>query len=199
MTRATTFRAVAVFSGFLIAILMVMSVSRALFTNPTSNDENAWTSGSVVLVNEFATTDGGPGPADFDETGAALFAITDIVPGDSDTFCIEVIYEGSVDADILIDSVSQGAGGVDENSIGDDLNLTITRWLVDCGDTADGTVAGGTINTPTYSETAWQPITPGIDESRWYEITVELDTNADNSVQDSTIDEIEFEWLATNN
>jgi len=84
MTRATTFRAVAVFSGFLIAILMVMSVSRALFTNPTSNDENAWTSGSVVLVNEFATTDGGT--PTFDETGAALFTITDMVPGDSDTF-----------------------------------------------------------------------------------------------------------------
>ena len=197
MTRATTFRAVAVFSGFLIAILMVMSVSRALFTNPTSNDENAWTSGSVVLVNELAGTDGAP--PDFDESGSALFTITDIVPGDSDTLCLEVIYEGSVDADILIDSVQQGAGGVDENSIGDDLNLTITRWLVDCGDTADGTVAGGTINTPSYSETAWQPAVPGTDESRWYQITVELDTNADNSVQNSTIDEIEFEWLATNN
>ncbi len=197
MTRATTFRAAAVFGGFLLAILMVMSASRALFFNPTSNDANAWTSGSVVLVNEGNTTDGSP-PL-YDETGTALFAITDMVPGDSDTFCLEVIYQGSVDADIELDTVSQGAGGVDENSIGDELNLTITRWLVDCGDTADGAVALGTINTPTYSETAWQPAAPGTPESRWYEITVELDTLADNAVQDSTIDEIEFEWLATNN
>ena len=75
MTRATMIRAAAVvFSGFLIATLMVMGVSRALFTNPTSNDANAFTSGNVVLVNANALTDGGS--PTFDETGSALFTFT---------------------------------------------------------------------------------------------------------------------------
>lgn len=74
MSRTTTLRLAAVISGFLIAILMTMGVSRALFTNPTSNDANAWSSGNVVLVNEGALTDGGS--PTFDETGSAIFTVT---------------------------------------------------------------------------------------------------------------------------
>ena len=84
MTRAMTLRAAAfIFSGFLFATLMVMGSSRALFTNPTSNDANAFTSGNVVLVNEAATTDGGS-PL-FDETGSSLFSFSSMAPGDTST------------------------------------------------------------------------------------------------------------------
>ncbi|MCP4303972.1 MAG: hypothetical protein GY788_03640 [bacterium] len=196
MSRTTTLRVGAVMSGFLIAMLMVMGVSRALFTNPTSNDANAWSSGNVVLVNELALVDGGS-PA-FDETGSALFTITDMVPGDSNTTCFEVIYEGSVDADILLDSVI--IAGVNENGIGDELNLTIDRHTsATCADGSPVAVASGTLSAPGITETAWQPATPGVDESRYYEITVTLDAGAPNTVQDSTVDDVEFEWLATNN
>jgi hypothetical protein len=198
MTRATTFRAAAIFSGFLIAILMVMSVSRAMFTNPTSNDDNSWTSGEVVLVNGGNTTDGGPGASPpYDETGSALFTITDMAPGDSDTFCLEVIYQGNLDADILLDSVT--ITGLDENSISAEMNLTIDRWDTTGCTGSSATVASGTLASPGITETAWQPASPGTDESRWYEITVELDTNAANDMQNRTIDGVEFEWLATNN
>jgi hypothetical protein len=195
VTRATTFRAVAVFSGFLIAILMVMSVSRALFTNPTSNDANAWTSGNVVLVNEDALIDGGP--PTYDETGSALFTITAMAPGDSDTFCFEVIYEGNIDADILLDSVA--IAGVDENSISGEMNLTIDRYTDSACTAGVAAVASGTLAAPGITETAWSPAAPGTDESRWYEITVELDSAAVNDMQDRTVDDVEFEWLATNN
>ena len=195
MTRATTFRAVAVFSGFLIAFLMVMSVSRALFTNPTSNDANAWTSGNVVLVNEDATVDGGS--PTYDETGSALYTITTMAPGDSDTFCFEVIYEGNLDADILLDTVT--ITGVDENSISAEMNLTIDRYTDAACTLGVAAVASGTLAAPGITETAWQPAVPGTDESRWYEITVELDSAAANDMQDRTVDGVEFEWLATNN
>jgi hypothetical protein len=203
MTRATTFRAAAVFGGFLLAILMVMSASRALFTNPTSNDANAWTSGNVVLVNEAATTDGGPGPADYDESGTALFTITAMAPGDSDTVCFEVIYEGNLDALIELDSVM--LAGVDENTISAEMNLTIDRYDVagcDPGDfDADVTNDAGspTLAAPDLVEVAWSPAVPGTDESRWYQITVELDSGATNDMQDRTVDDVEFEWLATSN
>lgn len=196
MTRVATFRAVAVFSGFLIAILMVMSVSRAIFTNPTSNDANAWTSGNVVLVNEDATTDGGP--PDYDETGAALFTITAMAPGDTDTVCFEVIYEGNVDADIELDTVT--TAGSDENSVSGEMNLTIDRYTDSlCTLGVVSVVAGGTLGAPGISEAAWQPAVPGTPESRWYEITVEFDSGAANDMQDRTVDDVEFEWLATNN
>ena len=196
MTRASLFRGVAVLlAAFLIAALLVMGVSRALFTNPTSNDANAWTSGNVVLVNEDALTDGGS--PTFDETGAALFTITAMAPGDSNTTCFEVIYEGNLDADILLDSVT--ITGLNENSIGDHLNLTVDRYTDAACSLGLAAVATGTLATPSITETAWQPASPGTDESRWYEITVELDSAAPNSVQDSTASGVEFEWLATNN
>ena len=196
MTRATTLRAAAfIFSGFLIATLMVMGSSRALFTNPTSNDANAFTSGNVVLVNQAATTDG-VSPL-FDETGSALFSFSAMAPGDTSTVCFEVIYEGSLDADILLDSVT--ISGVNENSIGDELDLIVDRFT-DSGCSAGiGAVANGTLSTPGITETAWQPAVPGTDESRWYEITVTLNSGAPNTVQDSTAGGVEFEWLATNN
>ena len=196
MTRVSAFRAAAVvFSGFLIAILMVMGVSRALFTNPTSNDANAFTSGNVVLVNANALTDGGS--PTFDETGSALFTFTAMAPGDTSTVCFEVIYEGNLAADILLDSVT--ISGLNENSIGDELDLTVDRYT-DAGCSAGvAAVASGTLSTPGITETAWQPAVPGTDESRWYEITVTLDSAAPNTVQDSTAGGVEFEWLATNN
>lgn len=196
MSSTTTLRVAAGMSGLLIAVLMVMGVSRALFTNPTSNDANAWSSGNVVLVNEAALVDGGS--PTFDETGSAIFTISDMVPGDSSTVCFEVIYQGSVDADILLDSVT--IAGVNENSIGAELNLTIDRHTsATCVDGSPAAVASGTLEAPGITETAWQPATPGVDESRYYDITVTLDAAAPNTVQDSTVDDVAFEWLATNN
>lgn len=195
MSRATTLRvAAAGFSGLLIATLMVLGVSRALFTNPTSNDANAWTSGSVVLVNANALIDGGS--PTFDESGSALFTITAMAPGATNTVCFEVIYEGNLAADILLDSVT--ISGLNENSIGDELNLTVDRYTDAACSLGVAAVATGTLATPSITETAWQPAVPGTDESRWYEITVTLDSAAPNSVQNSTLSGVELEWLATN-
>ncbi len=196
MSRTTTLRLTAVFSGFLMALLMMMGVSRALFTNPTSADANAWSSGNVVLVNEGALIDGGS--PTFDETGSAIFTVTDMVPGDTTTVCFQVIYEGSVDADILLDSVT--IAGLNENSIGAELNLTVDRHTsATCVDGSPAAVASGAQSAPGITQTARQPATPGVDESRYYEITVTFDSAAPNTVQNSTTNDVEFEWLATNN
>lgn len=195
MSRATSVRVGAAVSAVLIAVLMVMGVSRALFTNPTSNDANAWSSGNVILVNQNALVDGGS--PSFDETGVAIFSSAAMAPGDSNTVCFEVIYQGSVDADILLDSVL--VTGLNDNSIADELNLTITRYT-DAGCTVGAAVvASGTLSAPGITETAWQPAVAGTDESRYYEITVTLDAAAPNTVQNSTANGVEFEWLATNN
>ncbi len=106
-----------------------------------------------------------------------------------------VIYEGNLAADILLDSVT--ISGLNENSIGDELDLTVDRYT-DSGCSAGiAAVASGTLSTPGITETAWQPAVPGTDESRWYEITVTLNSAAPNSVQNSSATGVEFEWLAT--
>ena len=148
------------------------------------------------MVNQNALTDGGS--PTFDETGSAIFTITDIMPGGTNTVCFQVIYEGSVDADILLDTVT--IAGLNENSMGAELNLTIDRHTsATCVDGTPATVASGTLSAPGITEAAWQPAVPGVDESRYYEITVTFDSAAPNSVQNSTVNDVEFEWLATNN
>ena len=201
MTRATTFRAAAVVGGFLIAVLMILTVSRAAFTNPTSNDGNSFTSGHVTLVNALETTDDADGNGDYDETGTAMFTVTAMPPnetppgGDEETYCLEVRYTGNIDADIELDSIS--APTTNENSIGDYMNLTIERHTsATCTDATPAAVAPGTLASPSITETAWSSTGPGSD-SRYYHIEIELDSSAPNSVQDSEISGIDFEWLAT--
>lgn len=202
MTRTTTLRAAAVFSGFIIAILMVMTSSRALFTDPTSNDANAVSSGSVSLDNG-ADNDNDPGIGD--GTGDAMFGLasgtftvdaSNMVPGDSVTNCIEIIYGGNVSADIELTSVTVGT---DTSGMASVLDLDITRYdddAADCGGTSEGSTYSGTLAAWADAETAW---TASSAESKWYEFTLALQAGAGNTYQGQTTSGIDFEWTATNN
>lgn len=203
MTRTTTLRAVAVFSGFLIAILMVMTSSRALFTDPTSNDDNAVSSGTVILDNG-ADNDTDPGLGDgsgdpmFDlASGTYTVDASDLTPGNSVTNCIEIIYDGTVSADVELTSVTVGT---DPGTMAAVLNLTIDRFdddVVDCGGTLEDNAYTGTLAAwASGSETAW---TASSTESKYYEFTIELDAGAGNAYQGLTTSDIDFEWTATNN
>lgn len=202
MTRTTTLRAVAVFSGFLIAILMVMTSSRALFTDPTSNDGNAVSSGSVILDNG-ADNDTDPGLGD--GSGDAMFGLaagtftvdaSDLVPGDSANNCIEIIYDGTVSADIEISSVTIGS---DTASMGAVLDVVIDRYdddAADCGGTFETNAYTGTLDSWSDGEAAW---TASSTESKYYDFTITLNAGAGNAYQSATTSGVDFEWTATNN
>lgn len=195
MSRTTSVRAGAAASAVLIAVLMVMGVSRALFTNPTSADANSFSTGSVELVNEDALIDGGPSalPTPFDETGSGFFSISGIAPGESTAVCFEVIYRGTLAADILLESVT--ITGVNENGIGAALTLVVNYHTDDLCTAGAVSVASGTLAAPGLTSAPWQPTGP---ESGYYLVTVALPSGASNDLQDSTVDGVEFQWLATN-
>ena len=74
----------AVACAVLVATFLVLSVSRAAFTATTANEGNSLTGGRVTLTD--------------DDTGSAMFTVSNMMPGDSQQRCIVVTYSG-VDAD----------------------------------------------------------------------------------------------------
>ena len=179
MTRATTFRATAVIGGFLLAILMIMTVSRAAFSDTTENTDNTWSAGEVELVD--------------DDGGVALFIADNIVPGDGGFGCIAVIYKGTVTADVVLSSVSTAGS----TGLAPALDVTIDRYpSADCNGTPSTVFPTGTLasaNGASFSDT-WQAV--NIDDTQWYGITWKFQTGAGNSYQ-GTGAQATFTWQAT--
>lgn len=127
MTRATTFRATAVIGGILLAMMMIMTVSRAAFTDTTANPGNAWDAGVVELTDDHQA----PATAMFDEGP--------LKPGDSGSACIGVIYNGTVSSDVVLSAI--------DTSGSDGLEVAIDVVV----DKSDGTTCGDGTTTPVYT------------------------------------------------
>jgi len=191
MTRATTFRATAVIGGVLLAILMIMTVSRAAFSDTTSNEANEWSSATVNLTDDY--TENGLG---------AMFKLIDnsnLTPGDSDSKCIEIIYTGTVDATVGLSDISKtGSSG-----LAPAIDLDIERYAGsngDCLPTPGVYVFGGTLfdgDTAVGFDT-WTATAGG--DHAYYKVTwtfVESGNDlVDNGYQGKTA-EAAFTWQAT--
>jgi len=107
-------RTSAVVGAVLLVGLMSLNASRAAFSGSTENAPNEWAAGSVVLVD--------------DDAGVPLFDdLTNLVPGDTETDCIEVSYTGTVDAQVRIHGITTAGTGLDGY-----LDLTIERGTGTC-------------------------------------------------------------------
>jgi len=190
VTRTATFRGAAVLGAMLLAALMIMTASRAAFTDLASNDGNSWTAGTVSLHDARVGNS-----ASGDETGAALFApATDIAPGYTETACIDVVYDGSLDATSLLTSVTVVSG----NTLAAVLDVDVDRYDgASCGGAAEAAnIVTGTLDSPTISETAWAG-TGGSSTTKSYSITVSMAGSvADNTLQGQSA-AANFEWTAT--
>ena len=179
MTRATTFRATAVIGGVLLAILMIMTVSRAAFTAETENASNAWTAGTLTLTDN--------------DNGDALFTVPDVAPGDFGDNCIEVEHSG-VDADIVLSGIATGGTGLQHL-----LDVTITRWpggVCDSGTSYE--VYSGLLSafSSDTSLPAWDTAFHGSTQA--YKIAWSLDSaTGDNAQGDTGL--ARFTWTATSN
>lgn len=181
---------VAIALGILLSSVTVLSVSRAVFADQTTNEANYVTSGDVDLVDN----DGGVN---------VLFEIDDMAPGESETTCINVTYQGSISDPGAV--VVYSGGLTDSSSLADDLNLTIEEGtgattFDDCtGFTLDGPVFGDTLAEFDLSHVdystgvgVWNPSsTP---ESSSYRITLELDADADSASQGQSVTDLIFTW-----
>lgn len=79
-----------------VASVFTLNASRAAFTATTSNTGNSWSAGTVVLTD--------------DDASAVMFNVTNMKPGDTNTKCIKVDYNGSLAADVKVYGVVAGTG-----------------------------------------------------------------------------------------
>jgi predicted ribosomally synthesized peptide with SipW-like signal peptide len=183
--------------GVLLASLLVGSLvitaSRAAFTDTTDNTGNSFTAGDVDLVD--------------DDSGSVMFNVSNMVPADSVTDCIVVTYQGSV---VDPSAVKLYSGGyTDSGDFADYLNLTVEEGsggsFGDCTlFSLENTIeSGGTVTAfdTTHTDYAsgagvWDP--SGTPQSKTYRITVELDAATPNAEQGESVTALTFTWEVQN-
>lgn len=115
MTTSTqlTLRIGAAAAAVLLVSVLALRASSAAFSDTTGNAGNSFAAGTVVLVDNDA--------------GVAMFNATNLKPGDSAVGCIEVTYQGSLDAQVRMYGTVAGGDG-----LADYLDLTIERGVSGC-------------------------------------------------------------------
>jgi predicted ribosomally synthesized peptide with SipW-like signal peptide len=173
--------------------LLTLSGSRAAFSDTTSNTNNSLSTGTVTLID--------------DDTGLAMFSVTDMAPLDTAINCIEVEYAGSL---LSLNPVVlyAGANGGGDTGLGAYLDLTIevgtTATFNDCSSFSAGStiVSGGTVadfvagnfDYANSVATSWTPLAVG--ETRAFRITVALQD--DNAAQ-GLVGQPTFTWEVQSN
>jgi hypothetical protein len=174
--------------------LFVSASSYSVFNAKSVAPNNSWTAGTVALE-----SDGSNGGA----TGTAIFS-ADVSPGVSGTKCITVTSNGTVPSAVRL----YGANYGDTNSLGSYLTLQVRAGTATSttngactGFASSGTVfSSGHLSTfPTGGwtnglATGWSP-TGSAPESRVFEFSYTMDSNAPSSTQNGTA-HIDFVWEA---
>lgn len=190
MSRTSTTRLGAFALSLLLVGFLVVTGSRAAFTDTTDNTGNAFAAGDLELVDD----DGG---------ATALFSVANMVPGDSVTDCIEVTYQGSIANPAAVKLYS--GGYTDSGDFADYLNVTIDEGsggtFGDCSgflfeNTIEpvGTLAAFDAAHTDYTDGAgaWDPV--GTPESKSYRFTVELDAATPDAEQGEAVTALAFTW-----
>lgn len=171
LQTAAALVAIALMSG------LVLRVSAAAFSATTDNPANNWQTGSIAL-----SDDDGGGAA------SALFDVTGMLPGQTETRCITVTYTGDVDpgAVKLYTTVTDGG-------LGPHLDVTV-REATETGGSGStcGTLSATTVIVSTqtlnafaaahvdYSNGAgtWNPTASGQTKTYEFSVTLGADTPA---------------------
>jgi len=195
MSRTSTTRLGAFALSFLLVGFLVVTGSRAAFTDTTSNDGNSWAAGTVSLT---------------DDAASVMFNAADLKPGDTLENCIVVTYGGSLDADVTLYSESLtgdlgtyldleiqiGTGGsFDDTATADGQNAaSCTGFTADSTIYPAGTVAGfaGASDDFASGVGTWGPST-GESMTYRFEVTVQ-----DNDLAQGDIASLNFVWEAQN-
>lgn len=178
---------IAALAAIALASAMVLQTSSAAFTDTTENAGNSWDAGTVTLTDN--------------DSGAAMFSASGLVPGDSSTDCIEVTYDGSVTLSSAVDlyaSVTETT--VDGDGLGNDLDVVLE--MGDAGTSCSligtpTTIYNGTLaafNTSGSPLGTWTP--SGTDTMRPFRFSVTLGDDTPDSAQGEGADAT-FTWSAT--
>lgn len=181
MTRLVTHKTLAARLGVgVLAVglvsLLVLTGSRAAFTDTTDNSGNTWEAGQVTLTD--------------DDLGSAMFTTSGMVPGTTVEKCITVTYTGSTGT--ATPSVKlYGANGA-QIALNPDLDLTIEHVTGDLGlgcsnmllgtELFNSTVAAFTSGKADFTSgvDTWNPTTG---QERVYRFTVTLGSDTADAQQ----------------
>jgi hypothetical protein len=181
--RASAARIAAVVAACLLVSFLVVQETRAAFTGQTANTSNAFNTGSVSLTD--------------DDAGSAMFAVTNMRPGETHRQCIEVEYTGSIIAglsdvrlyaapsgqlaDYLTVDVDAGSGGSFGSCSGFAPSAAVYHGFASA--MGSGFASG--------HGTGWTPASTG--DSRVMRFDVTLDDTVPDTLQGATAT-VEFTW-----
>lgn len=172
----------------LVVWMSMVRVSAAAFNDTTQNAADRWTAGDVVLTD--------------DDGEAAMFAVANMKPGDTETECITVTYSGSLDAVVVVYGALVAGDGLDEY-----VDVTVRRGsggtFGDCtGFSSVETVYAGTLRgfVTTHASFGsgagtWAPVGGGADDVMTYQFEVTLQ---DTNVAQGLTSTVTFTWEAQN-
>ena len=86
--------------SLLVVAMTLFRVSDSAFSATTANAGDQWTAGDVVLTD--------------DDSDTAMFAVTNMKPGDIEIECITVTYSGSLDAAVTLYGSLTAGDGLDD-------------------------------------------------------------------------------------
>jgi hypothetical protein len=191
VTQVRAVHVVAALLSLVLVFFAVMRVSSAAFSDATQNTGSQWTAGDVVISD--------------DDASSAMFAVTNMKPGQVATKCIAVTYTGSLDAAVKLFGATTAGDGLETY-----LDLTVERGtpgnFAGCGAfSATETVYTGTLAGfltdhtafagPTPGAGTWAPTGGAPDDAMTYKFTVTLqDDNAAQTLTTTTT----FTWEAQN-
>lgn len=189
-TRSVPYPALLRLAAPLLALMLVsalvITTSRAAFSDTTSNAGNNWAAGTVTITD--------------DDGDSAMFSVSDMKPGQTETRCIEVTYEGSlVPADVSLYGTSGGTGL--DAYLDVDIDIGTGATFGDCGsfgkdaDIFNGTLASfsGTHSDFASGLLSWSPV--ATNEAKSYRFIVTLQDNNSAQGLDATAT---FTWEAQN-
>ena len=172
----------------LAAFLVAFQATNAAFSAQTDNAGNAFAAGTVAISDN--------------DSGTAMFNLSDLAPGDNATGCIEVTYSGSLDPEVRLFGAATAGDGLE-----DYLDLTVERGDGDCAtfgtvtavwtNGTDGDLGAFLGASTDYASGAndWQPTGGGPADMVPYRFTVELQD--DNAAQGKNVT-VTFTWEAQN-
>jgi hypothetical protein len=152
---------------------MISSVTSAAWVDTTENTGNSWATGTVSLTDNDA--------------GVAMFAVTDMVPGQVVENSITVTNDSSVPLDVRL----YGENLVNDDLLAQHLNLKIGT-TAGAGDIYDGTLLGFSGTHAAFS-TGTAVIDLAAAGTQTYHFWVELDSATPTEFQGTSAG-IDFVW-----
>ncbi len=178
-------------AGIVASSMVMWRSSNAAFTATTQNGSDSFSTGSVILADN--------------DSGTALFSVTNMAPGDTGSACLRVTYSGTLASDVRL----YASAVATTNSLSSYITLQIeestgagTTTFPSCaGIGATATLFNSTMasfaSTHTSFATGVSSWAPSSTTSRDYRFTYTLSSSAPNSTMSSTAS-VTLTWEAQN-